>query len=102
MSFLIIFRRKHQLEKRQEPLRNRMKELEMELAQQIQLLTVKDVSLHARPTALDQKERAGNSLRGKWVGGSLAVKSSNAKQKVTSSHNAIPIAFCRPCCMTSR
>ena len=76
--------RRDQLEYRQAPLRKRLEELQMELAQQMQLLTVTEVAVHARPTALEQKQNSGKPLRAKWVGGSLGVKSGNSKQKVTS------------------
>lgn len=77
--------RKDQLEQHQAPLRKRLEELQMELAQQMQLLAATDVELHARPTALEQKQNAGRLLRSKWVGGSLGAKSGNVTRKVAYS-----------------
>lgn len=74
--------RKEQLQQRQAPLCKRLKELLMELAQQTQLLIVSEVPLQARPTALEQKQKAGRPLRAKWVGGNLGLQTTNATQKV--------------------
>jgi hypothetical protein len=76
--------RKDQLTQNQAPLRKRLKELQMELAQQIQLLTASEVPMHERLTALKQRQMSGRpqGTKAQWVGGSLAVKSGNATQKV--------------------
>ena len=91
---MLSFCRRDELEQQQSPLRKRLEELQMELAQQVQLLTVTDVALHARPTALEQKQKSSRPLRNKWVGGSLGVKSGNARQQVTSSvSHVMPTSF---------